>query len=107
MKDSSNHNALSETAFFILLALYTPRHGYAIMQFVEARTAGRLKLGAGSLYGALQTMTSRGWIVPCSAEVESRRKEYEITQVGRLIAEIELMRLKNLAIIAEEIVTKN
>ena len=52
MKDNVKGGALTEVTFFILLSLYTPKHGYAIMQFIEEKTGGRLVLGAGSLYGA-------------------------------------------------------
>ena len=36
--------ALTEVTFYILLSLYTPKHGYAVMQFVEEKTGGRLSL---------------------------------------------------------------
>ena len=55
MRDNDKGGALTEVTFFILLSLYTPRHGYAIMQFIQERTQGRLSLGAGTLYGALTT----------------------------------------------------
>ena len=42
MRDNVKGGALTEVTFFILLSLYTPRHGYAIMQFVEEKTRGRL-----------------------------------------------------------------
>lgn len=56
MRDNVKGGALTEVTFFILLSLYTPRHGYAIMQFVEEKTRGRLALGAGTLYGALTSL---------------------------------------------------
>ena len=49
MRDNARSGALTEVTFFILLALYEPRHGYAVMQFVEEKTGGRLVLGAGSV----------------------------------------------------------
>lgn len=103
MKENAKSGALTEVTFFILLSLYTRRHGYAIMQFIERRTAGRLTLGAGTLYGALQTLVARGWIKAIEQTENSRRKEYEITEVGRLVVEIERMRLQNLVILADEI----
>ncbi|MCR5756066.1 MAG: helix-turn-helix transcriptional regulator, partial [Acetatifactor sp.] len=53
MKDNIKSGALTEVTFFILLSLYEPKHGYAIMQFIVEKTEGRLVLGAGSLYGAI------------------------------------------------------
>ena len=64
MRDNVKGGALTEVTFFILLSLYTPRHGYAIMQFVEEKTQGRLALGAGTLYGALTSLQKKGWIAP-------------------------------------------
>lgn len=33
MRDNAKGGALTEVTFFILLSLYTPKHGYAVMQF--------------------------------------------------------------------------
>lgn len=93
MRDSAAGGALTEVTFYILLALYTPRHGYAVMQFVEQETAGRLVLGAGTLYGALNALEKRGWIAPWG-ERAGRRKEYRITPAGRAAARRELARLR-------------
>lgn len=46
MRDNAKSGALTEVTFYILLSLYTPKHGYAVMQFVEEKTGGRLSLGA-------------------------------------------------------------
>lgn len=35
MRDNAKGGALTEVTFFILLSLYTPKHGYAVMQFIE------------------------------------------------------------------------
>ena len=64
MRDDSKGGALTEVTFFILLSLYTPKHGYAVMQFIEDSTKGRLTLGAGTLYGALNSLQDKGWIAP-------------------------------------------
>ena len=61
LRDNVKGGALTEVTFFILLSLYTPRHGYAIMQFIEEITHGRLLLGAGTLYGALTALQKKGW----------------------------------------------
>ena len=59
MRDNVNGGALTEVTFYILLSLYTPKHGYAVMQFIEEKTAGRLLLGAGTLYGALNSLKKK------------------------------------------------
>lgn len=102
MRDSIKGGALTEVTFYILLSLYTPKHGYAIMQFIEEKTSGRLLLGAGTLYGALNILQEKGWIAP-SGKNESRKKEYLITPIGKEIAENELNRLVELVGTAKEI----
>ena len=103
MRDNTKGGALTEVTFFILLSLYTPKHGYAVMQFIEEKTSGRLSLGAGTLYGALNTLQDKGWIELWGSS-ESRKKEYVITQQGREIAENELLRLNELVEVASVIV---
>lgn len=102
MRDNVKGGALTEVTFFILLSLYTPNHGYGVIQFVEEKTQGRLVLGAGSLYGAINTLLKRNWIEPID-DGKGRKKEYVITKTGKEIADIEIKRLKNLISIAEEI----
>lgn len=103
MRDNAKSGALTEVTFFILLSLYTPNHGYGIMQFVEEKTQGRLILGAGSLYGAIKTLQERNWIMPID-DGNERKKEYIITEIGKEIAKVELTRLNNLSGIAQEII---
>lgn len=103
MRDNIKGGALTEVTFFILLSLYTPRHGYAIMQFIEEITHGRLLLGAGTLYGALTALQKKRWIIPCE-NGEERKKKYEITSLGKEVAEKEQFRLKELSHIADKIV---
>lgn len=103
MRDNAKGGALTEVTFYILLALYTPRHGYAVMQFIEQTTGGRLSLGAGTLYGALNALQEKGWIAPAGGD-GGRKKEYLITPQGRQAAERELARLKELTAAAENII---
>lgn len=53
---------MTETAFYILLSLSEPRHGYAITKFVSDLTEGRIKLGSGTIYGTLTKMQKEGLI---------------------------------------------
>jgi len=102
MRDNVKGGALTEVTFFILLSLYTPNHGYGIMQFVEEKTKGRLVLGAGSLYGALNSLTKKGWIIPLD-DGNGRKKEYQITPRGRTVASDELKRLEQVLQTAQQI----
>ena len=103
MRDNTKGGALTEVTFYILLSLYTPKHGYAVMQFIEEKTGGRLSLGAGTLYGALNSLQDKKWIEPYG-DSEGRKKEYRITLHGKEVAEKELTRLNELVSIASEII---
>lgn len=94
---SEKDTPLTEAFFYILLALRRPNHGYGVIQEVEQLTGGRVVLGPGTLYGALQTMQKREWIRIYSQDTESRKKkEYIITDLGRQAFETERARLKEL-----------
>ena len=105
MRDNIKGGALTEVTFYILLSLFSPRHGYAIMQFIEDKTGGRLSLGAGTLYGALKTLEEKGWIALHSQDI-ARKKEYLITTSGKEVVKRELTRLRDLTRIATEIILR-
>ncbi|KAA1190806.1 PadR family transcriptional regulator [Paenibacillus sp. B2(2019)] len=96
MPESSERGALTEAVFYILLSLYTAMHGYAIMQNVKDLSHGRVDLGAGTLYGAINTLLDKNWIRAIEGEEGSRRKEYEITELGKTVIQGELIRLEEL-----------
>ena len=87
---------LTEAVYYILLSLVEPMHGYGIMQKAESLSHGRVKLAAGTLYGAINSLLEKGWITALPGEKDSRKKEYQITQEGRQALEAELLRLKEL-----------
>ena len=91
-----NTGALTEAVYYILLSLMTPLHGYGIMQNVERLSGGRLRLAAGTLYGAISTMLEKAWITALDNTADSRKKEYVITETGRDILRAEYARLKEL-----------
>ena len=88
--------ALTESTYYILLSLYRPQHGYGIMQQTEQLSGGRIRLAAGTLYGALNSLTEKGWIVPLPMREESRKKEYKLTETGLTVLKNELARLQQL-----------
>ena len=90
----SEHIALTETTYYILLSLYRPLHGYGIMQRAAELSGGRVRLAAGTLYGALNALVDKGWIV--LLPVEGRKKEYRLTPDGEKILKNELERLREL-----------
>ncbi|GAE91477.1 transcriptional regulator [Gracilibacillus boraciitolerans JCM 21714] len=83
---------MTETAFYILLSLTEPRHGYGIIKRVEEMTNGRLKLGSGTIYGTLTKM-QRDQIITIYAD-EKRKTIYEITPLGKQLIHLEIKRLK-------------
>lgn len=91
-----SNSALTEAVYYILLSLMEPMHGYGIMQNVENLSGGRVKLAAGTLYGAINTLLEKGWIVSLTGEKDSRKKEYKITEQGKQMLQTELVRLKEL-----------
>jgi DNA-binding PadR family transcriptional regulator len=102
-----NEAGLPEATFHILIALAGgERHGYAVIQEVERATAGKLRLGAGTLYRALQRMLEQGLIVetadrPAPEEDDERRRYYRITSEGREAARAEAQRLAGMVRLAE------
>ena len=89
--------ALTESTYYILLSLFSPQHGYGIMQRTQEMSRGRVRLAAGTLYGALNTLCDKGWILQLPVDDGSRRKEYRLTEKGRAILTNEVRRLRELA----------
>ena len=99
--EARDYLPLTETSFFILFSLTTtPKHGYAIIKEVEAISAGRVVLAAGTLYTALRRMLEDGWIErqeDNQSNGDSRgRKLYSLTDLGRRIFAMETRRLQEL-----------
>ncbi len=88
--------AMTEAVYYILLSLTEPRHGYGIIQNVERLSNGRVRLAAGTLYGAINTLLEKGYIRALPEIKDSRKKEYELTQVGRAAILDEISRLEEL-----------
>ncbi len=103
MHDNRKGGALTESTLLILLSVFSPNHGYGIMQFIEKETQGRVVLGAGTLYGAINTLLEKGWIRPYGG-FDGRKKEYLITDAGKDVVNGELLRLEQLYQSANRIV---
>ena len=95
MADNHDSGALTEAVFYILLSLYEPCHGYGIMQKTEEMSNGRVSLGPGTLYGAINTLMEKGWIHPFGG-YSPRNKMYCITEEGKAAVKRELERLEEL-----------
>ncbi len=97
---------LLPATFHILMALAEEdRHGYAILQDVERRTQGQVRLSAGTLYRSIQRMLEQGLLVetqerPAPEEDDERRRYYRITPFGEAVARAETRRLTELVRLA-------
>jgi DNA-binding PadR family transcriptional regulator len=96
LPESSERGALTEAVFYILLSLYSAMHGYGIMQNVQRLSGGRVNLGPGTLYGAINTLLEKGWIESVAGQKNTRKKEYVITSEGKAIVREEIARLQEL-----------
>ena len=99
----AENTVLTESTYYILLSLVTPQHGYGIMQQTETLSGGRVRLAAGTLYGALNALCEKGWIMPLPISQDSRKKEYKLTEKGHEVLKNELNRLRQLVANGEQI----
>ncbi|HZG81461.1 MAG TPA: PadR family transcriptional regulator [Brevibacillus sp.] len=95
------HLPLTETVYYILLALIEPAHGYLIMQKVEELSGGQVRMAAGTLYGAIENLVKLKFIQPVASE-DSRRKVYAITSEGLEILRLDLERMKHMINVTTE-----
>jgi len=91
-KDFTKHLPLTEATYYILLALVTPKHGYAVMQIVEEISGGTVRLAPGTLYGAFTTLEQNKLIT--MVDKKDRRKIYQITEKGTQVLLSQVERLK-------------
>ena len=83
---------LTEQMFYVLLSLRQERHGYGIMQAITERTAGRVSVGAGTLYALLDRFEQDGLIQ--RTRMEDKRKYYRITEEGKQTLQSEYRRIQ-------------
>jgi len=102
MREARDLLPLTPSVLHILLALAgEERHGYGIMKEVEDRTWGEVRLGPGTLYGAIKRMLAEGLIEESDERPDpdlddQRRRYYRITDFGRRVAGAEAERLQDL-----------
>jgi DNA-binding PadR family transcriptional regulator len=93
---------LPTAVFHILIALADrDRHGYSIMQDVAARTGGKVRLSAGTLYSSIRRMLEQGLVEelsdsPDPASTDERRRYYRLSRFGKRVAAAEVERLNTL-----------
>lgn len=90
---------LTHVAYHVLLSLSGgASHGYGIIKDVAKRTAGRLELEAGTLYGAIKRLRDEGLIAETETppDEDQRRRYYRLTRIGRRVLRAESERLSEL-----------
>jgi len=99
---------LSQAVFHILLALADgEKHGYAIMQDVEANSHAQFKLGPATLYSSIKRMVAAGLIEesddrPDPELDDQRRRYYRLTGLGHRVLAAESRRLADLVAMANQ-----
>ncbi|MFC6182100.1 PadR family transcriptional regulator [Lactiplantibacillus daowaiensis] len=92
---------LTETTYYILLALTAPLHGYAAIQTIETLSQGTVKIAAGTMYGAIENLLKLKWITEVPS-ADKRRRVYQITAAGREIMALETKRMRTLTALASQ-----
>lgn len=92
---------LTETTFYILMALTEPGHGYYIMQKVEELSNGKVRVAAGTMYGALENLIKQDLITHLPSP-DPRRKVYQITTIGAEVLKLEAARIRHMVTVASE-----
>ncbi|MGO9203934.1 MAG: PadR family transcriptional regulator [Limisphaerales bacterium] len=97
---------LTPAVFSIMMALADgEKHGYAIMQTVEAETDGAVRMGPGTLYGSLDRMLRAKLVTESegtddSAPHRKRRRYYRLTELGSHVLRAEIERLRRAIVLA-------
>lgn len=100
------YGPLTPAMFHVLLALAgDDLHGYAILKEVELRTAGKVRLSTGTLYGIIKRLLNDGMILelrtrPADANDDERRRYYRLTPRGRQVATEEAERMDEILAVA-------
>lgn len=92
---------LTETTYYILLTLLEPGHGYAVMQKAEELSGGRVRIAAGTMYGAIDNLSKQKLITSVESS-DPRRKMYQTTEEGNRVLYLESQRLKHMLDIYNE-----
>ena len=108
MSESTDFLPLTAPVFHIFLALAEGEmHGYAILQEIERRSDGTVKLGTGTLYTAIKRMLAAGLLERAESRTDpamddERRRYYRLTALGGRVARAEAARMNALVGLARE-----
>jgi DNA-binding PadR family transcriptional regulator len=88
---------LTDAAYYILLSLLVPRHGYGIMSYIEKLTEGKVTIGPATAYTLLRKLQENECIINSDEEDQERRKTYIITGKGNRLVTNEIDRRTRMA----------
>ena len=91
---------LTDSMFYIMVALTKPRHGYAIMNLIEETTKGTITIGPASMYTIIKKLLKQEWIY-LHDKSDSRRKTYLLTEKGKKVLKEDLKVRKMMIQLAE------
>ena len=103
--DLEKYIPLTETMFLVLLTMLEKNYGYKVSKEVEEITNGRIVLGPGTLYGAINNLNKKGWIKLVDKD-ENGKKVYIATDIGRELVSLEIDRMRNLVLKGEKKLNK-
>ncbi|MBO0895839.1 MULTISPECIES: PadR family transcriptional regulator [Arthrobacter] len=92
---------LADAALHVLLALVKPRHGYAVMQFLEQESRGAITLGPASLYTTLKKLVGAGLIEELDGD--DSRRVYHLNAKGHEVLVRNIQRRRQLLAMADHI----
>ncbi|MFE5323099.1 PadR family transcriptional regulator [Paenibacillus sp. NPDC056579] len=87
---------LTDSAYYIMLSLLSPRHGYGIMKYIEELTDGEVTIGPATLYTLIKKLQEADYILLDESDTE-RRKTYTATEKGKAITLNEIERRARMA----------
>ncbi|SOC25186.1 PadR family transcriptional regulator [Ureibacillus xyleni] len=95
---------LTETTYYILLSLLEPAHGYIMMQKVEQLSNQKVKIAAGTMYGAIENLLKQQ-LIQAVESTDKRRKTYVITEKGKDVLQLDCERMKHIVNVTEKLLS--
>lgn len=96
--------SLTDTMYFIMLALLNPQHGYAIMKEISEVSHGHFEIGPASMYTTLKKLTKLHFLE--MLETKDRKKVYQLTPLGKEKLQQEVARRKKFYQVGETALKK-
>lgn len=98
----NKYSPLTETTYYILLSLLEPAHGYIMMQKVEQLSNQKVRIAAGTMYGAIENLLKQQ-LIKAVKSTDKRRKTYVITEKGIAVLRLDCERMKHIVNVTEKL----